>query len=140
MIKVKNLKVVNQCWECEKVHDNVLYNFKDRDKTIKCECGGNVVTRTGKVKMTLIPVIPIFLIDDGETHRWAADSIEQAIAAHIDTYGEWDEVATIKQITDPIELNRKFIMPEDGDRILKSISEVIADTDEFPALISTSVW
>lgn len=140
MIQVKNLKVVNLCWNCNKAHEDVPYSFEQRDKTIKCECGGDVVTRSGKVQMAFIPAIPVFIVDDGETHRWAAESIENARAAHIELYGELDDESSITQINDPIELNRKFIMPEEGDRRLKSINEVVSETDVFPALISTSVW
>lgn len=140
MIKVKNLKVVNLCWSCEKAHDDLPYNFEKRDKTVKCECGGDVITKTGKVRTMMIPSIPVFIVDDGETHRWAAESIEKVRMAHIEIYGELDDECSIKQITDPIEFNRKFIMWEEGNRVLKSINDVISEVDEFPALISTSVW
>ncbi|MHA7963547.1 hypothetical protein ACX93W_05320 [Paenibacillus sp. CAU 1782] len=141
MIQVKNLKVVNLCWGCGKMHDNVPYDFKTSDKTIKCDkCGGAVVTKTGKVQMAFIPSIPVFIVDDGETHRWAAETIEAAKAAHVALHGEWEEESSITQITDPIEFNRKFIMPEEGNRTLKSINEVVSETKVFPALISTSVW
>ncbi|WP_438498628.1 hypothetical protein [Paenibacillus sp. IHBB 3054] len=141
MIAVKNLKVVNLCWECGKAHDDVPYSFTARDKTVKCDaCVGNVVSKTGKVRMTLISAIPVFVIDDGETHRWAAKSAEEAKAAHIEMYGELDEEATITQITDPIEFNRRFILPEEQNRVLKSINDVVSEIEEFPALISSSVW
>lgn len=142
MNSLKNLKVVNLCWSCGKQHDDVDYDFKERDKTVKCECGGEVVTRSGKVQMAIIPVIPVWVIDDGETHRWAANTAEEARAAHIEQCGDIeDDEATITQITDPAEFTRKFIAPEfNGTKKRVSINDIISQRDTFPAFISTSVW
>lgn len=142
MKSFKNLKVVNLCWSCGKPHDDVEYDFEGRDKKIKCECGGVVVSPTGKVQIAIVPAIPVWVIDDGETHRWAAATAEEARAAHIEQCGDIeDDEATITQITDLQEFTRKFIAPDDnGTKKRVSINDIISQRDKFPAFISTSVW
>jgi hypothetical protein len=140
MNSLKNLKVVNLCWSCGKAHDDVQYDFKERDKTVKCECGGEVVTRSGKVQMAVVPAVPIWLVDDGETHRWAANTADEVREAQKELYGELDEDAVIMQLTSPEEFTRKFIRADEESRKHRSINEIVSETDTFPALISTSVW
>mgnify|MGYP000350157431 CR=1 FL=1 len=141
MESLKNLKVVNLCWSCGKAHDDVAYEFTKRDKTVKCECGGDVVSRSGKVQMAIVPAIPVWIVDDGETHRWAAASIEEVRASHKEMYGDdLDEEVTITQLIEPGQFTRKFILSDETLRKHRSINDVISEIDTFPALISTSVW
>lgn len=141
MNSLKNLKVVNLCWNCGKPHDDVQYAFNKRDKTVKCECGGDVVTRSGKVQMTIVPAVPIWVVDDGETHRWAANSMEDVRVAYRELYGEdLDEESVITQITNPVEFSRKFILADEESRKHRSINEIVSEVDTFPALISRSIW
>lgn len=141
---MKNMKVVHYCWTCNKAHEatNTPYDFLASDKSVMCECGGYVVSPSGKVQLSILPVVPVWKIDDGsETFRVAAISPEEALKCLAEEMGLDDiEEPEVREITDPGELRRKFILSEEGSSIKSSIIEIINRTDEFPALISTSIW
>jgi len=47
------MKVLGLCWSCKKEHD--LTNTSPAEYSIKCECGGYVVTPSGKTYSKFIP-------------------------------------------------------------------------------------
>ena len=47
------MKTIAYCWSCRKEHD--ITNVPAYKYGIKCECGGFVITPSGKVNVKLIP-------------------------------------------------------------------------------------
>ncbi|WP_315793215.1 hypothetical protein [Paenibacillus sp. BIC5C1] len=141
---MRNLKLINYCWGCGAEHDasEVNYDQNATDKTVKCHCGGNIVTPSGKVQLQVVPAVPVWLIEDGsETFRVAAADDEQALQFMIDDWGMEDiEDVEVTVITDQEELRRKFILSEEGSKTYLSIMDVLNQTEKFPTLISTSIW
>jgi hypothetical protein len=47
------------CWSCNKEYDSadVPFNPTDKDQSHKCECGGYVVSPSGKTKIKLVEPI-----------------------------------------------------------------------------------
>ncbi|MFD1776977.1 hypothetical protein [Paenibacillus rhizophilus] len=141
---MKNMKVVHYCWTCGKSHEatDTPYDLIASDKSVKCECGGYVVSPSGKVQLSIVPAVPIWKIDDGaETFRVAASNAEEALKCLSEEMG-LDEIEEpeVREITDAGELRRKFILVEEGGTNKSSIIDIINRTEKFPALISTSIW
>ncbi|OME59467.1 hypothetical protein [Paenibacillus odorifer] len=141
---MKNMKVVHYCWTCGKAHEatNTPYDFLASDKSVKCECGGYVVSPSGKVQLSIMPAIPVWKIDDGaERFRVSANNAEEALKCLIEEFGldEFEE-PNVTEITDLEELRRKFITLEEGGTQKTSIIEIVNRTEKFPAIISTSIW
>lgn len=141
---MKNMKVVHYCWTCNKAHEatNTSYDFLASDKSVMCECGGYVVSPSGKVQLSILPAVPVWLIDDGaETFRVAASSPDEALKCLAEEMGPVEiEYPKVTEVTDPEELRRKFILSEEGSSVKTSIIDIINRTEKFPALISTSIW
>lgn len=141
---MKNMKVVHYCWTCGKAHEatNTPYDFLASDKSVKCECGGYVVSPSGKVQLPILPAVPVWLIDDGaEIFRIAASSPDEALKCLAEEFGPVEiEYPKVTEVTDPEELRRKFILAEEGSSVKTSIIDIISRTEKFPALISTSIW
>jgi hypothetical protein len=47
------MKVMGYCWTCNKEHD--ITNIGLEEYSVKCECGGFIVTPSGKTYSKLIP-------------------------------------------------------------------------------------
>jgi hypothetical protein len=141
---MKNMKVVHYCWTCGKAHEatNTPYDFLASDKSVMCECGGYVVSPSGKVQLSILPIVPIWKIDDGaETFRVAASSREEALKCLLEDVG-FDELEEpeVAEITDVNELNRKFINEDEDSSKKLSIIDIINKAESFPMLVSTSIW
>ncbi|WP_027085421.1 hypothetical protein [Cohnella panacarvi] len=138
----KNTKFINVCWTCGKHHDLGDLSFERPDgQGYKCDaCPGFVISPSGKVQGFLAPVVKIFLVEDGETHRFAAKDEEECREYYKELYGEdLDEESDVTEITDPEEWNRKFIHVEDQPG-LASIIDIINESTEFPTIISSTVY
>ncbi|WP_026702838.1 hypothetical protein [Salibacterium aidingense] len=48
------MKVINYCWSCSKQHDLNNTHFIGEIKNVKCECGGYVVTPSGKALFQIV--------------------------------------------------------------------------------------
>jgi len=133
---MRNMKVVNYCWTCHKVH-----NIGDRhpsEKPIMCECGGYVVTPSGKVQFAILPVTSVFKVDDGERHWIAAKDVDEVRTVYNAVY---DETLEDDAVIEPVALDvlrHPFISTEEGRKV--SLIDIIRDQNDFPALLASSVW
>lgn len=138
---MRNMKLVYYCHTCGKTHEDVAYAFDARDKSVKCDCGGFVVSPSGKVLMQIVPAVPVWKVDDGEVHRFAAKDIDELRLYYKELYGEeLDDDSEITEVMDSEELNRKFIRTDDEPSRLISLKEAINEADSFPTLLCSSVW
>jgi hypothetical protein len=42
------MKIINYCWSCRKEHDLSNVRFIGEIKNVKCDCGGYVISPSGK--------------------------------------------------------------------------------------------
>lgn len=139
---MKNMKVLHYCWTCGKAHElpDVPYNYMVEDQSVMCECGGHVVSRSGKVQLSIVPMLPVFKVDDGELHWFSAKDEQEARAYYNKLYEEELEPdAVIEEVTGS-ELDKRNIRSDDDIRGLQSLKDVIREQNEFPALLASSVW
>lgn len=133
---MQNMKIVNYCWTCHKEHS--IGDRHPDEKPIMCECGGYVVTPSGKVQFAMIPIVPVFKVDDGERHWIAAKDVDEVRKTYNTIYDEeLEECAVIELVTLDV-LRDPFITTEEGRKV--SLIEIIRDQNEFPALLASSVW
>ena len=133
---MRNMKMVSYCWTCQKEHE--IGDSSPHEKPIMCECGGYVVSPSGKVQFAFLPVVPVFKVDDGERHWIAAKDEREVISTYNSIYDdELESGATIERVTPDI-LIQHIITTEEGRKV--SLIDIIRDTDNFPALLASSVW
>ncbi|MBL4951089.1 hypothetical protein JK635_02390 [Neobacillus sp. YIM B02564] len=75
MDKFLNMKTFDICWNCGKEHDST--NQSPFEYGVKCECGGYVVSPSGKVQIKTVPIVHVYQMN--EYDAVAAESVEQAI-------------------------------------------------------------
>lgn len=137
-----NLKVVNYCWTCNKEHDasTTPYNFNAIDKSVMCGCGGYIVTPSGKTLGGIIPIRPVFKVDDGESHYFAAETVDQVKEYYHELYGETLEDDTEITLVSNEKLRERFITCEEKPHKKLNLIEAINEMTNFPALLCSSVW
>lgn len=135
---MNNMKVLHFCWMCNKAHD--ASNFAVGVNSILCECGGYVVSPSGKVQSPVVPVVPVWKVEDSEIH-WIASKDEEEIRTFYKTLydEELEEDAEITQV-EGLGLTNPFITIDGDPHKLVSINDLIREQKEFPALLASSVW
>lgn len=111
------MKTLGYCWSCNKEHD--LTDIGIKEHGLKCECGGFVISPSGKIKSKLVPennndkkllgiqvektsvesvmeTMPkVYRMDD---YSWVcAMSEEEAIAWYVESTGATEEDLEIKE-------------------------------------------
>jgi hypothetical protein len=139
---MKNMKMVHYCWDCKKEHEALAttYDFLAPDKSVMCECGGYVVTRSGKVQIGIIPIVPVWKIDDGERHWIAAKDIDELKTCYKDWYGdELLEDADITQVTGA-DLNDAKFWDDEEMKNKRSLIDFVREANHFPAQLASSLF
>lgn len=132
---IKNMKIIFYCWTCNKEYENVPLN-----KPYRCECGRYVVSPSGKTVCTILPSVPVWLIDDGERHWIAAKNQKEAIEFYENFYEErLDDSATVEKVSLE-KLNNTIIHTDEVPPKLVSLMDIIREVNEFPILLASSVW
>jgi hypothetical protein len=136
---MKNFKLVNHCWSCNKEHD-----LSDQliQNNIKCDCGGYVITPSGKGLHEIKLNCNVYRFDDGENHWIAASTQDEAIKFFEGEYGNENEY-DVKLVNDA-ELNEKMIdniefLEEDGVEWI-SLKQIVLQSERLPSLIASSVY
>jgi hypothetical protein len=57
-----NQIIIHSCWTCGKEHDFTKRSITEHD--VKCDCGGYVVTPSGKVQSKIIPIVQVFQLNE----------------------------------------------------------------------------
>jgi hypothetical protein len=73
--KFLNMKSFYLCWQCQKEHDASKHSVFETNG--KCDCGGVVVSPSGKVQLKTVPIVHVYRMN--EYDAVAAESDEQAI-------------------------------------------------------------
>jgi hypothetical protein len=134
---MKNMKLLHICWTCQKEHH--LPNLGVREYGVKCDnCQGYIVSPSGKVQCTLVPVVPVYKVDDGERHWFAAENEDQVKEAYNALYDEELESEAIIEKVRNNDLHEKRITTEEGKKV--SLFDIIKEQNHFPALLASSVW
>lgn len=137
---MKNMKAVCYCWTCGKGHENVPYNHDARDKSYKCDCGGYVQSPSGKVQMAIMPVVPVWKVDDGENHWIAAKDKDEVRGFYSTLYDDPLEDGAEIELVDNETLEKRFIRTDEVPSRLISLKDAVREQDTFPALLACSVW
>jgi hypothetical protein len=48
------MKIINHCWSCNKEYDLSEVHFIDGIRDLKCDCGGFVITPSGKANFKIV--------------------------------------------------------------------------------------
>jgi hypothetical protein len=139
---MKNMKLVFYCWTCQKEHEssNVPYDIKASNKSVMCDCGGYVVSPSGKVQMATLPIVPVWKVDDGERHWIAAKDIDELKECYKDWYGdELLEDAEIIQVTGE-DLNDAKFWDDEEMKIKRSLNDFVRQANHFPAQLASSLF
>lgn len=108
------MKTLAYCWTCNKEHD--ITNKGIKEYGIKCDCGGYVISPSGKINMKLVPendedkkilgiriekietgkpLPKVFKMDD---YSWVcAMDIKKAVSWYIETTGVEEEDLEVKE-------------------------------------------
>lgn len=87
--KFLNMKIVHSCWSCSKEHELAQEPPVIDGNGIKCECGGYIVTPSGKVQVNVRPIVQVFRLNDYD--GIAAESLEQAIEFYFSEIMDYEE-------------------------------------------------
>jgi len=89
MDKFLNMKVFHCCWTCGKEYE--VTNQSPFEYGVKCECGGYVVSPSGKVQLKIEPIVRVYRLN--EYDAVAAKSEEQAKEFYLKLTGLDEEEA-----------------------------------------------
>jgi hypothetical protein len=138
MILIKSESV---CPNCGKTYNNL----KPSDKPFNCsKCGGVVVSPSGKTLTRIVPIEPVFHIDDGESFWIMAADEEEALAFYkkeMDISDD-DEVSQIEISELSLEeLSNLKIHEEDSGEAITALEFLLKnDLDKPPVFIAGTVW
>ena len=141
-MEMKNVKKINICWQCGDYHDASVanYDFNAANKTVLCHCGGMVVTPSGKEKFKMLPIVPVWMMEEGGSiFVVAAETKDEAVSFLIDENGLADVSDLVAiEVLDSRSLNQKSIKRDGSSHDLLSIMDVLQQVDSFPALINST--
>lgn len=135
---LNNMKSLHICWSCKKEHE---LNKKLNEYSIKCDCGGYVVTPSGKVQIKLVPTVNVYEFDDGEKHWIAAENMEIA-EKFFNSEVNYDQNEYEVVEVGYEKLNDKCIVSEEGDGMRKIVSllDCVRESESFPKYLACSVY
>lgn len=84
-----NAKMIHICWSCQKERELPEHGPEENKEGIKCDCGGFVVTPSGKVQLKMVPKVQVFQLN--EYDGVAAESLEQAIEFYFSEINDFEE-------------------------------------------------
>lgn len=118
--KFINMKIVHSCWSCNKEHELPEESPNNDENGIKCECGGYIVTPSGKVQVNVKPIVQVYQLNDCD--GIAAESLEQAIEFYFSEITDYEE----DLIDNPRVLSMDYKIFDDETRTTQiSIRELI---------------
>jgi len=117
--KFINMKILHCCWSCNKEQELPKDQHANKNG-IECECGGYLVTPSGKVQLKVVPIVQVFQLNDCEAI--AAESLEQAIKFYFTEITVYDE----DKIDNPHVVPMDYMIFDDEARTTQiSISDLI---------------